>query len=324
MAERIYPFAVARTRVLETRLLTHQQLNQMAEAKNAEEVMRVLREAGYDTDLAETVYDYEQVLANEQAKTSALMKELIPDEKFMDLFLYKNDYHNAKVLIKSQISGVDGEAYLTDSGAIPLEKLKAALEDHSYSSLPAILGKAIQEAFDTYASLQDGQVIDLILDKACFVAMGETAQERGLPFVVDYVARLSDVTNLKTFYRMKQMKKPVDAFKAAFVPGGTMSVESFVSAYGHDQFWNAFKGSAYGTLCETGMQTSFTEFERLCDNFMMESVKAAKYVALTVEPLVAYQYARESEIKTVRIIMTGKLNQIAPETIKERLRDAYV
>ncbi|MFR2550514.1 V-type ATPase subunit [Clostridioides difficile] len=38
----------------------------------------------------------------------------------------------------------------------------------------------------------------------------------------------------------------------------------------------------------------------------------------------AYLYAKESEIKTIRIILTSKLNNIDADTIKERLRDAYV
>lgn len=56
----------------------------------------------------------------------------------------------------------------------------------------------------------------------------------------------------------------------------------------------------------------------------MEYVKSAKYVALTLEPLIAYIYAKETEIKTVRIIMTSKINDIDSDTIKERLREAYV
>ena len=57
---------------------------------------------------------------------------------------------------------------------------------------------------------------------------------------------------------------------------------------------------------------------------MMEYVRVARFKALTIEPLVAYVYAKETEIKNVRIILTGKINQIDPENIKERLRDSYV
>ena len=40
--------------------------------------------------------------------------------------------------------------------------------------------------------------------------------------------------------------------------------------------------------------------------------------------MLAYIYAVETEVKTVRIIVNGKLNGIDTEVIKERLRDAYV
>ncbi len=56
----------------------------------------------------------------------------------------------------------------------------------------------------------------------------------------------------------------------------------------------------------------------------MEYVRGAKFKPLTLEPLIAYLYAKESEIKTIRIILTSKLNNIDADTIKERLRDAYV
>ncbi|HBF8938183.1 TPA: V-type ATPase subunit, partial [Clostridioides difficile] len=70
--------------------------------------------------------------------------------------------------------------------------------------------------------------------------------------------------------------------------------------------------------------SGFTVFEKLCDDYLMEYVRGAKFKPLTLEPLIAYLYAKESEIKTIRIILTSKLNNIDADTIKERLRDAYV
>ena len=49
----------------------------------------------------------------------------------------------------------------------------------------------------------------------------------------------------------------------------------------------------------------------------------AKYKTLTPEPVAAYILAKETEAKCVRIIMTCKLQDIDPETIKERVREAY-
>jgi V/A-type H+-transporting ATPase subunit C len=56
----------------------------------------------------------------------------------------------------------------------------------------------------------------------------------------------------------------------------------------------------------------------------MDFIKKAKQVSFGVEPLIGYIIAKETEIKIIRIIMVGKLNNIAPNIIRERLRDAYV
>ena len=57
---------------------------------------------------------------------------------------------------------------------------------------------------------------------------------------------------------------------------------------------------------------------------LTEYVKEAKYKTLTPEPVAAYILAKETEAKCVRIIMTCKLHNIDAETIKERVREAYV
>ena len=38
----------------------------------------------------------------------------------------------------------------------------------------------------------------------------------------------------------------------------------------------------------------------------------------------AYLLARQNEIKTVRIILTGKQNEFPDEAIRERIREMYV
>ena len=65
-------------------------------------------------------------------------------------------------------------------------------------------------------------------------------------------------------------------------------------------------------------------FEKACDDYLTEYVKEAKYKTLTPEPVAAYILAKETEAKCVRIIMTCKLHNIDAETIKERVREAYV
>ena len=46
--------------------------------------------------------------------------------------------------------------------------------------------------------------------------------------------------------------------------------------------------TGYKQITENCMTTGFTEFERMCDDYLMSYVKDAKYKTLTPEPLVGY------------------------------------
>ena len=46
---------------------------------------------------------------------------------------------------------------------------------------------------------------------------------------------------------------------------------------------------------------------------MIETIKPQKYNPFTAGPLVAYVLAKENEIKTVRIILTARLNGLEEE-----------
>lgn len=322
--EKMYPYAVARIRVLEKNLLTKQAMLQMAEAKSAEDCLRTVLEAGYEDVSNGGVREFEKILSCEMEKTYDVLKKLVPEEKFVNVFLCKNDYHNLKVLIKQEVSGIDGEQYLIDGGIIALDVLKRVMLDKSYTQLPKIMSQSIEEAFSLYTKTQNGQMIDIILDKGAFSQMKEDSEQSKNNFVIQYVTIVCDLTNLKSFLRVRNMKKGFDAFSNVFVKGGKIDLEAFSQAFASENPAQNFKATSYSQVCEDGMSKGFTVFEKLCDDYIMDFIKSAKYMPLTLEPLVAYLYAKESEIKTIRIIITSKINHIDADTIKERVRETYV
>jgi V/A-type H+-transporting ATPase subunit C len=83
------------------------------------------------------------------------------------------------------------------------------------------------------------------------------------------------------------------------------------------------EGTDYAGGAEA-LKESASAFERWCDNRMMETIRPQKYNAFSIGPIVAYVLARENEIKTVRIILSGKLNGLSDASIRERVREMYV
>lgn len=80
----------------------------------------------------------------------------------------------------------------------------------------------------------------------------------------------------------------------------------------------AYKGGA------KALKESASAFECWCDNRIVETIRPQLYNPFTIGPVVAYVLARENEIKTVRIILTGKQNDLPVESIRERVREMYV
>lgn len=65
-------------------------------------------------------------------------------------------------------------------------------------------------------------------------------------------------------------------------------------------------------------------FERWCDNKLIRSIRPQIHNPSSIGPLAAYILARENEIKSVRIILSGKLNHLSEESVRERVREMYV
>ncbi|MEG1437195.1 MAG: V-type ATPase subunit, partial [Oscillospiraceae bacterium] len=60
------------------------------------------------------------------------------------------------------------------------------------------------------------------------------------------------------------------------------------------------------------------------DDLIMNCIKPARYKAFGVDPIVAYYLAKDAEIKSVRIILSAKLNHLPADIIRERVRALYV
>ena len=320
--EQIYPYAVARIRAIENNLLTNVELEQMVE-ETPERILGTLQEHQYNTDSIERVQDFEKALTEESEKLYKLIKELVPEEDFPKLFICKNDYHNIKTILKGEAVKKDYEKFLVDGGVIPVNELQEAIVEKRLDSLPEIMQKGVLEAISSYEKEQKSQIIDVILDKSTYSYMMNLAKESNKKFIIDYVTKLCDISNLRTFFRIKRVSNNFKNFEMTYIKEGSISIETFAEAFESDEPVLSFKQTSYYEMFDEAIK-NHTSFDKICDNYLMDYVKVAKFESLGVEPLVAYTYAKETEIKNIRIILTGKVNNVSSIEIRERLRDSYV
>lgn len=321
--EQLYPYAVGRIRAIENNLLTNQELNQMAEEKTIEKIYAILQEHDYAIEQVQNKINFGKMLELEIEKLYKLIKELAQNENFIDLFLCKNDYHNAKTILKGILTNKPYEKYLIEGGRISKEKIIESIENKYYEALPQKMEQAIKQAIFEFEKTNEPQKIDVILDKISFEEMKQIAEESKNEFLIKYVSMLSDLTNIRMFIRIIELKYKEELFEEAYIQAGSISKTIFKKAFETENPIESLEQTDYADLIKN-IKLQKNALGKLCDNTIMEYVRIAKYKALTIEPLVAYVYAKETEVKNIRIILTGKINQIEPQNIKERLRDSYV
>lgn len=321
---KIYPFAVASVRAMENSLFTMQKMIQMAEAKSIEDAMRIFSDSAYGKHQVKDYHEFDVMIHKHLEETYLGMAGLIPGEDFVNIFLYKNDFHNIKVLLKEEVSETDGKELLSHSGTLPIDEIRKSIRERNYTNLPHIDGNAIEEAVSLYSKSRDGRYIDIVLDKAYFEAISKTAKAMGHEYLIRYIELFADINNLKMALRIKNSGRGIELLEESLLPGGGLPKAEFIRAFRSESLAVGLRDTPYGEFCENYMDKGFIAFEKACDDRLMSYIKDAKYKTLTIEPVMGFILAKETEAKCLRIILTCKLHDVSPEVIKERVREAYV
>lgn len=317
----------AMLRAREPKLLNADRAGRMLDAASFEEAAKLLTDCGY-ADLSQAgAGEIEAALTQRRNQILDELEQLSPERAIVDLFRIKYDVHNAKVLLKSEAMGVDGAALYSRSGRFAPEKLQELYHEERYSELPESFGKALAEAKSILARTANPQLADFVLDRAMFEEMLAAAKATDCPFLTGYVRLLIDSSNLKSLVRTGRMHKDADFLRQVLLPDGNVDEDRLQAAGDGEGLTALFAHSPLEQAAARGAEAlsggSLTAFERACDNAVNTYLRAAKLVSYGPEAVAAYLAAVEGEITAVRMILTGKLAGIAPETIRERLRDLY-
>lgn len=323
-----YLFISTYLRAREKNLLTAARMERMIDASDVEDAAKVLQEIGYGEFSATSDRELSAALAAEREKLFADLYRFVPDKAVVDVFKVKYDYHNIKTLLKAQAMGLSGEHLLLDAGRVPVEKLQRALSDGAYDMLPEALAKAAREAAEVLGTTGDPQLADFVLDRAYYAEMLSAAKRTGSTFLEGYVRTTIDAANLRSAVRTLRMRKGGDFLKKVLFEGGDVKTESILNAALGGNLEEPFRMTTLRTAAELGVAAvqggSLTKFEKVCDDAVTAAAAKAKGVPFGVEAVIGYLVAKEIEFTAVRIIMSSRMAGISGDTIRERLREAYV
>lgn len=323
MAKPDYIYAVARIRAKELLCFGSPAMEQLMACKTYEECLRMLNEKGWGNGSAGQTPEF--LLDGERNKTWEQLRELVEDMSVFDVFLYANDYHNLKAAIKENYAPSHGADIYSSNGTIDPAVFRQAADEHDFSVLPAGMRDAAEEAMSVLRETGDGQLCDIIIDKAALNAILQAGKASGDPLLAFYAEHTVATANIKTAVRCQKTGKSLDFIQRALAECDTLDV-SLLAQTAVESFEAMIE--YLGRTCYSGAAEALTQsasaFERWCDNRLIEKIRPQKYETSTIGPLAAWLLARENEIKTVRILLSGKRNGLSDDAIRERLREMYV
>lgn len=323
MAKPDYIYAVARIRAKELSCFSSSTLEQLMACKTYDECVRMLNEKGWGSDsVGQTP---ESLLEGERNKTWEQLRELVEDMSVFDVFLYANDYHNLKAAIKENYAPIQGVDIYNPNGTIDPAVFRRAVEEHDFSSLPSEMAAVADEALAILRETGDGQLCDVVVDKAALQAILAAGKASDSPLLAFYAEHTVATADIKIAVRCQKTGKSLEFVRRALVACDTLDVQRLAQASVESlgAIGDYLSGTCYVGAVEA-LNQSASAFERWCDNRLIEKIQPQKYETTTVSPLAAWLLARENEIKTVRILLSGKRNGLSDDAIRERLREMYV
>ena len=318
-----------RVRVMETRLVTRERMERMLDARTDEEAVKILTECGYEELPALTNAGLDDLLSKARAALYRELSTAAPDRRVVELFQMKYDYHNAKVLVKAAAIGADADRLLMEGGRWSPARLRDAFQRDSLGDFSEPFRQAVLRARETLNAGNDPQRADFVLDRAYFQEMADTAKAVGSPFLQGYVRLLIDAANLRSAVRAARIGKGPDFLRQVLLPGGNVDVSVLSSGRGAD-LAAVFRAGPLGEAAAAGAALTspgsgeLTAFERMCDDAVMHYLEGARLIPFGEQAVIGYLYARESEFTAIRTILSGRMAGLDSDTIRERLREAYV
>lgn len=318
MKEADYAYAVARVRSNEVRLLSPQDIDGLMASGDCSRCIARLSDKGWESSGA--LADDSAMLQRQTERTWELIDEIAPERSEFDFLRLPNDFHNLKVALKARLQQCEWKHLCMFPATVPVEDIEKAVSEKRFDLLPEFMQDNAAEAYEALVSWADGQLCEIILDKAALEdasAAAAKVKDSDLPLrLTELDAFAADVRIAVRAARMKKSRRSVLRALAACPALDTELLADAVS-----QSESAVQEYILSCDREAGeaLARGLTAFEALCRSRRAAMLDAHKYDPLGIAPLIAYILNREEETRKVRIILAGLRNGVEPDRIRAML-----
>ncbi len=321
-----YPTGALRAR--ETSLIGKAKINIFLDAESPQDLLRLLSETCYGDFITEDSHaeDFEQILHLGFVRECNFIKEITPEPNITNLFFMKFDFINAKGIAKSIFLKEEPLIIYEGIGLVSSEDMLSWASGDSKAKLyPALEG--VWNGIIKDMKGIDTREIEIRFDKGYLHYALKKAETYRL--LLDFYKCWIDLVNITSFLRYQKLSEDSSILDPAFIYGGYLEKNRFRDLWKEEMikgsdFTLRYKDILENALEEYIIENSLDILEKGRDNFLLGRLEAAKYLSFAPEPFYVYLLAREIEVRILRTLFVGKLNNMHKERIRNLLRMSYV
>ena len=319
-----YAYSTAKVRVLELSMIPRGTFVDMANAGSFAAAVELLAGTEYTIDAKAASDEIEQMLMTRRTESRQLFADLILDKGVITFLRAREDFANMKLAIRRVVTGKPLGLDYSNEGNVPAEEFEEIFEQENYERLPGYLQDAVEGAVLGYYENKDIPRIDHEIDRVQAAWRIQQALELKDTFCLSLMRLRIDLDNIRTMLRLKMAERE-DQTKF-FLPGGFVDIEKCIQGLGvgFEAIGALFFATPYHELLEASIpylrnQKSFLKLEKECEDYVKGFLKTTRSIAAGPQPVVAYFLMKEAEIRTVRMVLTGKKNGLDAKLILDRL-----
>lgn len=318
-----YAFSVSSIRVKESALFGQTEMEQLLAIPTYAAALSFLSEHGWEVPAGRP--ETNQILRLELLRTWDFLCEIAPDISILYPLILRKDYHNLKAGIKSSLSGFDVNTYFMYPSTLSHELLIDAVTQRQFDILPAPFAAVGEEAYDALVRTSDGQLADILIDCTALTDILARSKATRNKLIIDLAELYCAAANMKTAIRAARTEKNEEFLQRALSECGTLEKDRLISeaSRGFEPLMAYLATTVYAAGAAL-VSESPSAFEKWCDDEAMALLDRTRYEFFGPEPLIAYYYSKEAEIKNVRILLAAKENHIPADKVRQRLRRLYV
>lgn len=319
-----YAFASARVSALETQLLTHATLLDMANAADFTQALEVLSSTEYSLQAGEdNISAVEEMLLVKRSEVRALFKGLMLDEPLVELLWERDDFANLRLAVRRKLTDREIGTDYSSEGSINVELFEEVFREENYSPLPNFMQEAVEVAVLAYYENKNIRDIDIAIDR--FQAQHRIAQACKLKskFLEGLFRIQIDLNNIGTMLRLKFAESELHY---VFIDNGFVDTSKFKHslALGYEAISPLFDSTPYSEIIESSVryllkENSFLKLESNCDHHLRGYLDETKRITAGPQPVIAFLMKKEAEIRNLRLILAGKKNNLDSKLLLDRL-----